>query len=83
MSWWMVPLVVLAAPTLLLALVVWGLRCAFRQVCVAVAPRPIESEEGAPAAPEPRGSTPGNRVFAGRARLTAAAGGGGDRWSLN
>ena len=44
MSWWAVLSVALAAPALLLALVGWALRGAFRRVCAAVAPRPIESE---------------------------------------
>ena len=44
MGWWAILSVVLAAPTLLLALAGWALRSAFRQVCAAVLPRPIESE---------------------------------------
>ena len=46
-------LAVLGAPMLLLALAGWFCVAAFRKVCAAVAPQPIESEWGAMTVPAP------------------------------
>ena len=83
MSWWIVPLIVLAAPALLLALAGWALRSAFRQVCAAVAPRQEESEWDAPVARNARRISGDNGVFARRVGLPIAAGGELERCSLN
>ena len=76
-------MIVLAAPALLLALIGWALRSAFRQVCTAVAPRPEESEWDALSVPDARGSSQSNRVFARRAGRLIAAGDDLKRWSVN
>lgn len=76
-------MILLAAPALLLALVGWALRSAFRHVCAAVAPRPEESEWDVPAAPNARGSSRGSRAFARRVGLPVTAGDAPQRWSLN
>ena len=83
MFWWTGPLIVLAAPMLLLALVGWALRAAFRQVCAAVAPRPEESEWDVPAARNGRAISRGNRVFARRVGLPIVVGDDLKRCSLN
>lgn len=83
MTWWTIPMVLLAAPALLLALAGWVLRAAFRQVCASVAPRPEESERDALSAPAGHRSFQGNRIFARRAGRPIAVGGEPDRWTLN
>jgi hypothetical protein len=83
MSWWTYPLIVLAAPMLLLALAGWALLWAFRRVCAAVAPRPEDPEWEAPVVRPVPGRSQSNRVFAPRARLPIPTDSDPERLSLN